>query len=91
MNETIKSIQNHRSIRKFTDKQLEESVIDQIIKSAQSMPNSINGQQTYIIVVRDKERKAKLAELAGGQPWIDAAPVFLVFVMDFYKTNLAAQ
>jgi len=91
MNETIKTIQNHRSIRKFLDKNLEEPIIDQIIKCAQSMPSSINGQQTSIIVVRDKERKAKLAELAGGQPWINAAPVFLVFVMDFYKTNLAAQ
>ncbi|MFA9377015.1 MAG: nitroreductase family protein [Lachnotalea sp.] len=30
-------------------------------------------------------------ELTGGQLWIEAAPVFLVFVIDFYKTDLAAK
>lgn len=91
MNNIIQTIQDHRSIRSFLDKPVEDSLIDQILKSAQAMPNSINGQQVSVIVVQDKAKKAKLAELAGGQPWVDTAPVFLVFVMDFYKTNLGAQ
>ena len=91
MNETIRSIQNHRSIRSFLNKPIEDSVVDEILKSAQAMPNSINGQQISVIVVRNKEKKAKLAELAGNQFWIDSAPVFFVFVIDFYKSNLAAE
>ena len=91
MNETIKTIQNHRSIRSFLDKDIEDNLLDEIIQSAQAMPNSINGQQTSVIVIRSKETKARIAELAGGQKWIDDAPVFLVFVMDFYKTRLAAE
>ena len=42
-------------------------------------------------MVQDPKTKAKIAEYAGGQPWIDKAPVFLLFVSDFYKTNLAAK
>lgn len=91
MNETIKTIQNHRSIRSFLDKSVDDEIIDEILKSSQAMPSSINGQQTSVIVIKDKETKAEIAKLAGGQPWIEAAPVFLVFVMDFYKTNLAAE
>lgn len=91
MNETIKTIQNHRSIRSFLDKDVEDSVIDEIVKSAQAMPNSINGQQSSVIVIKNKETKKKIAELTGGQKWIDDAPVFLVFVLDFYKTNIAAE
>lgn len=91
MNDTIKLIQNHRSIRSYLDKDVPEEIIDEILISAQSMPNSINAQQTSVIVVRDTEKKAKISELAGGQPWIAAAPVFLVFVMDFHKTNLAGK
>lgn len=91
MNPIINSIQDHRSIRSFLDKPIEDPIIDEILKSAQSMPNSINGQQTSVIVIRDKEKLAKIAELAGGQPWIAAAPVFLLFVMDFYKTSLGAE
>lgn len=91
MNETIKTIQQHRSIRNFLAKEIEDNLIDEIILSAQAMPNSINGQQTSVIVIKSKETKAKIAELTGGQKWIDDAPVFLVFVMDFYKTRLAAE
>lgn len=91
MNETIRSIQNHRSIRSFLDKDIDETILEEILKSAQAMPNSINGQQTSVVVVKDKGVKAKIAELTGGQSWIDQAPVFLVFLMDFYKTDLGAK
>ncbi|BCN28953.1 NADPH-dependent oxidoreductase [Anaeromicropila herbilytica] len=91
MNETIKTIQNHRSIRNFLDKDIPDAIIDEILKSAQAMPNSINGQQTSVIVIRDKETKKQIADLTGGQKWIDDAPVFLVFVMDYYKTNIGAE
>ncbi|WP_253199371.1 nitroreductase family protein [Clostridium tagluense] len=46
MNETIKLIQDHRSIRSYLDKDISEEVLDQILKSAQAMPSSINAQQT---------------------------------------------
>lgn len=91
MNETIKLIQNHRSIRSFLDKEVDDAVVDEILKSAQAMPNSINGQQTSVIVIRDKEVKKKIAHLTGNQTWIEEAPVFLLFLIDFYKTKLAAE
>lgn len=91
MNEINKTIQNHRSIRSFLDKSVDDAIIDEILISSQAMPSSINGQQTSVIVVKDKETKAKIAELAGGQPWIEEAPVFLLFVIDYYKTNIGAK
>jgi len=91
MNKTIETIKDHRSIRDFKSDKIEESIINEIIVAAQSMPNSINGQQTSIVVVQDVRTKAAIAEYAGGQPWIDKAPLFLLFVTDFYKTNLAAK
>ncbi|BCJ92583.1 NADPH-dependent oxidoreductase [Anaerocolumna cellulosilytica] len=91
MNETIQLIQNHRSIRSFLDKDIDNEIIDEILKSSQAMPSSINGQQTSVIVIRDKETKAKIAHLAGGQQWVEDAPVFLIYVLDFYKTHLAAK
>jgi len=82
MNNTIDKIKNHRSIRQYLDKEVPNELIDEILKSAQAMPNSINGQQTSVIVVRDKEKREKLAELVGNQPYVAKAPVFLVFVME---------
>lgn len=91
MNETIRTIQNHRSIRSFLDKEIDEAVIDEILRAAQAMPNSINGQQSSVIVIKGRETKAKIAQLAGGQKWVEDAPVFLLFILDFYKTSLAAE
>jgi FMN reductase [NAD(P)H] len=57
MNNTINVIKNHRSIRQYLDKDVSDELIDEIVKCAQAMPNSINGQQTTVIVVRDKDKK----------------------------------
>jgi len=91
MNKTIEIIKDHSSTRDFKSDKIEESIINEIIVAAQSMPNSINGQQTSVIVVQDVKIKAAIAEYSGGQPWVDKAPLFLLFVTDFYKTNLAAK
>lgn len=91
MNKTIEIIKNHRSIRDYKSDEIEEAIISEIIIAAQSMPSSINGQQTSIVVVQDKETKALILEYSGGQPWINTAPLFLLFVTDFYKTELAAK
>lgn len=91
MNNVIETITNHRSIREYLDKDISDEIVDEIVRAAQAMPNSINGQQTSVIVVRDKAKKEKLAELVGNQPYVAKAPVFLVFVMDFYRTYLAGE
>ncbi|OOM78166.1 FMN reductase [Clostridium puniceum] len=91
MNNVVETIKNHRSIRQYLDKDIPTEIVDEIVKAAQAMPNSINGQQTSVIVIRDKEKKAKLAELVGNQEYVAKAPVFLVFVMDFYRTYLAGE
>lgn len=91
MNEVINLMKNHRSIRKYTNEEVSEEIIENLIAVAQHAPNSINGQQSSVIVIRDKETKEKIAEYAGGQTWVEQCPVFLVFVMDFYKSKVACE
>lgn len=91
MNEVIKTFLDHRSIRSYKDEMIRDEDLDLIIRAAQAAPSSINGQQVSIIAVKDKAKKAKIAELAGGQKWIDEAPVFLLFASDFYRAKLAAE
>jgi len=91
MKETVKVLLNHRSIRSYKETMITDEDLDIIIRAAQAAPSSINGQQVSIIAVKDKERKAKIAEFAGGQKWIEEAPVFLIFASDFYRAKLAAE
>jgi FMN reductase [NAD(P)H] len=91
MNDTIEVMKNHRCIRSFEDKEIPDAIIDELVAVAQATPNSINGQQISLVIVRDKEKKRRIAEIAGGQTWIAQAPLFILFVADFYKAKLAAD
>lgn len=91
MNKVIETVMNHRSIRSYIDMPVDDDTLKLILDGAQAAPSSINGQQISIIVVRDVEKKAKIAELCGGQPWIAQAPVFLLFVADYHRAKIAAD
>lgn len=85
MNDVIKTIQSHRSIRSYTGEPIKEEDLKTILESAIHAPSSINGQQWSIIVIKDQKKKEQIAELTGGQEWIANASVFLVFVMDYHR------
>ena len=91
MNEIIKTLLAHRSIRSYQNKAVEDEKLELIIKAVQAAPSWINGQQVSIIAIKDPERKKKFAELCGGQKHIEEAPVFLVFCSDFYRAYLASK
>lgn len=91
MNEVLKVLNNHKSIRKYKDKEVPEEYLDSIVKAIQSAPTSINGQQLSIVAVTDKEKRKKLSELVGDQKWVAEAPVTLIFCADFYRSNLALE
>jgi FMN reductase (NADPH) len=91
MNEVISTILNHRSIRHFEDKPLTEEQIKTIVSCAQAAATSSNIQAYSIIGVKDQERKKKLAELAGNQPYVEHNGHFLVFCADLYRHTLIGE
>lgn len=91
MNETLRIQQSHRSIRSYKADPVSDAMLDQIIAAAYQAPTSMNGQDISLIVVRDAEKRARIAELAGGQTWIAQAPVFITIVIDFHKTDLGVR
>lgn len=91
MNTTIEVLNTHRSVRSFKDEELTQAELNSIVEAAYHAPTSINGQQVSVVVVRDPQKKKEIAKIAGGQPWIEKASVFFLFVMDFYKTSLGVE
>lgn len=82
---------NHRSIRKFQDKKVDEESIRQIIRSAQ-MASSSNHAQAYSIVgVTDPDKKAELVKLTGDQPFVGTCSHFLVFCADLHRLEAAGR
>jgi len=91
MNETVRLLQSHRSERSYKSDPIPDEILDNIIESAHRAPTSINTQQVSIVVIKDAERRQRIAEIAGGQSWIAQAPVFLALVADLYKRALGRR
>jgi len=88
-NPTLDTLLAHRSYRDYTDQPVADEQLETIVACAHRAPTSQNAQHISLVVVRDPQRKAAIAELAGGQPWIARAPVFLCMLIDFAKTEAA--
>ncbi len=91
MNETLRIQQAHRSIRSYKADPVSDEILNEIVAAAHRAPTSMNAQEISLIVVRDAERRARIAELCGGQPWVAQAPVFIVIAIDFHKTDLGVR
>ncbi len=87
--ETIELMLKHRSIRKFIDKPISNSDLEHLILAGQAAASSSFIQAYSIIRVTDKAVRAKIAEAAGGQSWINEAPEFLVYCADLKRIELA--
>lgn len=92
-NPVIETLINHRTVRSFdSNKPVSQEMLDAIIKATQQAPTTIGGQQYSVIVIREKEKRQFIMEFAKGhggfQKHIVDAPVFLLFLIDFYKASL---
>ena len=87
MNEVIKNILNRRSIRKYKNKDVEEYLIDEILKAGTYAPTGRNSQSPIIIAITNKDIKNKLAKINASvmnsnfDPFY-GAPVVLVVLAD---------
>lgn len=83
----INEIFEHRTIRKYKDKEIDENTLNSILNAAIRASNTGNMQVYSIIVTKDQEMKEKLAPTHFNQPMVTQAPVLLTFCADFNRFN----
>jgi FMN reductase [NAD(P)H] len=91
MNETIRLLRAHHSSRSYKADPISAEVLEAIIECARRAPTSTNSHEISLVVVRNADSRARIAEIAGGQPWIAQAPVFIAVIADLYKTGLGVE
>lgn len=75
----LSTIRKRRSIRKYTEQEVTEEQIRQLLEAAMAAPSADNIQPWEFVVVRDPDLKR---ELARTHPWSDmAADAAVVFVV----------
>jgi nitroreductase len=91
MNEVLKTMASHASVRKYRDQDIPIEMLDEIIKAARQAPTSSNLQAYSIVVVKDKAKKEKLTSFCGNQVWIKNCPVFLAICPDIRRLDRVCQ
>ena len=81
-NETIRLLETRSSVRSFTPDPVSEEMIVAVLEAARRAPTSSNMQAYSFVVVREEETRRKLSVLAGNQPFVAKAPVFVAVCAD---------
>jgi nitroreductase len=77
--EVLAEMANRRVIRRYTDRPVDRALLETLCAVALSAPSKSDLQQADIVIVADKGQREKLEALLPDNPWVKAAPVFLVF------------
>lgn len=76
---------NRRSIRKYSDREVSQELLDSILDAAMRAPTCGNMQLYSVIVTRSEEGKRALAPAHFNQPMVTGAPVVLTVCADYNR------
>lgn len=85
MNQTIKTLTERRSVRKFTDKPVSKEDIELILKAGVYAPTGRNTRDTLFLAITQKELISKLSKMnaavmgSENDPFYGAPAVIVVF------------
>lgn len=77
--DVLADMANRRVMRRYLDKPVDPALVETLCAVALSAPSKSDLQQADIVIVSDRDQRAKLEALLPDNPWVKAAPVFLVF------------
>ena len=90
--EIDKAIRGRRSIRRYRDEDIPDSVIKELLDLATYAPSSMNGQPWYFIVIRARKTKEQIVEIKNRYSPVEKqeykadflrnAPVIIVVCVD---------
>jgi FMN reductase (NADPH) len=91
MNETIRQMRAHRSIRRYRDEPVPEGAVIEAVRAGQAASTSSAVQAYSVIRVRDEGVRAQLAELAGPQEKVARCGAFFVVLADSRRHRLLCE
>ena len=84
----MKVIDTRRSVREYSDKEVSDKDIKKILEAAMQAPSARNQQPWEFLVVKDKEKKNKLASLVPAMRMASGASFLIIFLAN--KDRLTA-
>ena len=76
MNETLKTLKERRSCRKYLPRQVEAEALDAILEAGTYAPTGMNRQSPVIVAVQDPETVKKLSRMNAAVMGADSDPFY---------------
>jgi len=86
----IARLLTHRSVRKYSRREVSEDTARALVAAAQSAATSSNLQLWSVVSVEDREKRESIAQLCDNQKQVLEAPWFFAFCADHYRLNHVA-
>lgn len=83
----MKTINTRRTIRKYTEQEVGEELLNGLLADAMRTQTMGNLQLYSVVVTRNARQKALLAPAHFNQPMVTQAPVVLTICADFNRTS----
>ncbi len=86
----LKDILNkRRSVRKFSDREVEPEVVEQLIEATLKAPSSRNSRSTHLTVISNRETIEHIASMRDyGSSFVKGAPLVILVAGDREATDL---
>jgi nitroreductase len=80
--ETLRRMASRRVHRRYLDRPIDPALLRLLCACALSSPSKSDLQQGDIVIVADPAKRRAIFDLIPSMPWMNEAPVFLVFCGD---------
>lgn len=85
------AMQNRKTVRKYIDKNIEDSLLNELFSLASRSSNTGNMQAYSVIVTKNKDIKKQLSPFHFNQPQLINAPVVLTICADLNRVTKWAK
>ena len=83
----LNAINNRKSVRKYSDKPIENDILNKILDAGRLAPSWVNVQPWKFILVKNQDTKNLLSEASGGQLQVKNAQALICCVADLESWN----
>lgn len=91
MNDVMKLMREHSSVRSYTNEKISDDLLADLISCGQAAASSSFIQAYSVVRVVDPAKREIIAEATGGQGWIIEAAEFLLMCADMQRINYASH
>ena len=80
--DALEAIHTRRSVRRYTDKQIDDETIQQLLAAAMSAPSAANEQPWEFIVIKDREMLDAIPKFSPFASMVKRAPLGILVCAD---------